>query len=91
MEEEIDVQENRDQDNWRYQDEFQLEFPRLLPARKPPPDERAQERTKESDKRDIDGLIWEMIVGNQNPVDKLYDEPAARNECRQDFDDSLLP
>jgi hypothetical protein len=38
VEEEIDVQKNCDQDNERYQDQFQLEFPRLLPARKPSPD-----------------------------------------------------
>ena len=30
-------------------------------------------------------------MSNQNPVNKLYDEPAAGNKGSQDFDDPLLP
>jgi len=42
-------------------------------------------------RRHIDGFIWEMIMGNQNPIYELYNEPTAPNESGQDFDDPLLP
>jgi hypothetical protein len=42
-------------------------------------------------RRQINRFIREAIMSNQNSVYKLYDEPAAGNEGRKDFDDPLLP